>query len=111
MKIERVKKTLELAHGELDVLITPRAKKIRFSDKSTGRPSGFIYELDIQIVDGFDEITLTVNAVMYEFMKWDVRNNSWDVRDKGDSKDWEDAFELAEELMAHGFMDAIEGIF
>ena len=110
MKIQRIRKTLELSHGEIDVLITPRDKAIRFSSKATGKPTGFLYGLDVQIVDGFDEITLSVNAGMYDqFMTWEL-DNAWNLRNKGDSESWEHARELAEELMAHGFMDAFEKV-
>ncbi len=110
MKTVKIKKEIELAHGELDVLITPVSKGTRSMNVTTGRPTGFIYELDVQIVDGFNEMTLTIHALMYDFMKWEVKENSWTIKDMGDSDSWSSAFELAEELMVHGFMDAIEKV-
>ena len=98
-------KELELSHGEIQVEITIGGRSINWP--RGGRHSLFKLEMFVKVVDAFDDITVTMVAQKDGLEPW-VVDQKHKVKSKGDCDSWEDARELADELMNHGFTLAFE---
>ncbi len=105
MKI--INKELELTHGEIYVDIFAKKKSVIWNEDR--QSSGFKQEIYVQLMESFDEVTISLNVVQYDFNIWEVEP-TWTIVDSGTAEDWDWAIETTEALMTHGFIDALSKV-
>lgn len=98
-------KELELSHGEIQVEIIIGGRSINWP--RGGNHSLFKLEMFVRVVDAFDGITIAMVAQKDGLGPW-VVDQKFKLKGKGDCENWNDAKELAGELMLHGFTLAFE---
>ncbi len=98
-------KELELSHGEIEVEITIGGRSINWP--RGGNHSLFKLEMFVKVVDAFEDITVTMVAQKDGLEPW-VVDQKYRLKGKGDCGNWNDAKQVAEELMNHGFILAFE---